>query len=154
MGPSKTKMPCVKECPLNAEQLQAVAEEYGTPYQLYDEQQIRSNLKALLGAFKKHFGDSFQNFFAVKALPNPAILQIVLDEGCGLDCSSTAELYIADQLGVLPEQVMYTSNYTSPADLKTAYHQGVIMNLDDLSLVDSLHQTVSGFPELISFRFN
>lgn len=146
-------MPHTKECPLSAEQLKEVAEQYGTPFQLYDEKQIRDNLADLLGAFREHF-PTFQNFFAVKALPNPAILQVVLDAGCGLDCSSTAELYIADQLGVAPENVMYTSNYTSPTDLEIAFNQGVIMNLDDLSLVQSLATRVSGFPDLISFRFN
>ena len=79
---------------------------------------------------------------------------MVLDAGCGLDCSSTAELYIADELGVAPSDVMYTSNYTSPTDLERAYKQGVIINLDDVTLVKSLKDTVGGFPGLISFRFN
>lgn len=80
--------------------------------------------------------------------------QVVLDAGCGLDCSSTAELHIADKLGVDPAEVMYTSNYTSKADLKRAFKQGVIMNLDDITLVDSLKKSTGKFPELISFRFN
>merc|ERR1711998_559992 len=92
-------MPHEKVCPLTPEQLREVADQYGTPFQLYDEQAIRDNLKDMFGAFKKHFPD-FQNFFAVKALPNPAILQVVLDAGCGLDCSSAAELHIAAELGV------------------------------------------------------
>jgi len=140
-------------CPINQAQLKELVKVHGTPLQLYDEAAIRSNLHDFLSAFKEHF-PGFQNFYAVKALPNPAILQVVLDAGCGLDCSSTSELYIAKELGVAPEQVMYTSNYTSPTDLKKAFEQGVIMNLDDVTLVDSLVKECKKCPELISFRYN
>lgn len=140
-------------CPLDNQRLQQLADEYGTPFQLYDEQAIRDNLSKLVGAFRKHF-PTFQNFFAVKALPNPATLQIVLESGCGLDCSSRAELYIADKLGVDPEHVMYTSNYTSSEDLEAASKQGVIINLDDVTLVESLLNRAGKLPDVISFRFN
>merc|ERR1711865_669185 len=140
-------------CPINQAQLKELVKVHGTPLQLYDEAAIRSNLHDFLSAFKEHF-PGFQNFYAVKALPNPAILQVVLDADCGLDCSSTSELYIAKELGVAPEQVMYTSNYTSPTDLKKAFEQGVIMNLDDVTLVDSLVKECKKCPELISFRYN
>jgi hypothetical protein len=117
-----------------------LAHEHGTPYQLYDERGIRENARALMRAFRGHFGDSFKQYFAVKALPNPAILQLLVSEGCGLDCSSTAELHIAAALGVAGSDVMYTSNYTSSQDIGVAVAQGAILNLDDASLVDSAAQ--------------
>lgn len=94
------------------QQLEALAVTHGTPLQLYDEQLIRENARALLAAFRQHFPD-FQQFFAVKALPNPAILKILRDEGCGMDCSSSAELHAAREIGVPGDQVMFTSNFTS-----------------------------------------
>jgi diaminopimelate decarboxylase len=91
----------------------------------------------------------------VKALPNPAILKILVEEGCGLDCSSTSELHIAAALGVTGGDVMYTSNYTSQSDLAMARELGVVINLDDASLVGSLAGVKSGgMPPLISFRLN
>ncbi len=133
------------DCPLDAEKLESIAQEFGTPYQLYDENLIRQNAINLINTFKSEF-PSFKQFFAVKALPNPVILkvgfifyfensnfnlcQILVDEGCGLDCSSVGELFIAKEIGVPNENIVYTSNYTSKADLAAAYDQGVIINLD------------------------
>jgi diaminopimelate decarboxylase len=94
------------------QKLPQLAEKYGTPLQIYDEQMIRDNAKHLIQSFRKDF-PSFQQFYAVKALPNPAILSILLDEGCGMDCSSTAELYICKQLGIPGDKIIYTSNFTS-----------------------------------------
>ena len=102
----------MKPLPLSLSTLDAVADQYGTPLQLYDEQMIRDNCRKLLKAFGAYF-DRFTEFYAVKALPNPAICKILLSEGCGLDCSSTAELHIAKELGVPGDRVMFTSNYTS-----------------------------------------
>lgn len=101
-----------KPLPAPAAELQRLAEKFGTPYQLYDEQHMVDNVKALISEFKAA-GFDFTQFYAVKALPNPAILKLLVDAGCGLDCSSTAELYIARKLGVPGNQIMYTSNYTS-----------------------------------------
>lgn len=139
--------------PLPLAQLEALAQQYGTPYQLYDEAAIRRNCRALLAEFSKHF-PGFTQYFAVKALPNPAILQLLVAEGCGLDCSSVAELHIAAALGVPGEKVMYTSNYTSKKDLAVAFDQGVIINLDDVSLVQSLVDIRGRCPDLICFRLN
>ena len=144
-----------KRTPLTPDELEALAVTYGTPYQLYDEQAMRDNCTALLAAFRAHFGPSFKQFFAVKALPNPAVLRVLVDAGCGLDCSSTSELHIAQALGVAGGDVMYTSNYTSQGDLATAVAQGVIVNLDDASLVASVQRACSGaVPALVSFRLN
>jgi diaminopimelate decarboxylase len=139
--------------PLPPAQLEALAATHGTPYQLYDEAAIRRNCRALLAAFGKHF-PGFSQYFAVKALPNPAILAVLASEGCGLDCSSVAELHMAAALGVPGDKVMYTSNYTSKKDLATAFDQGVIINLDDVSLVQSLVEVRGRVPDLLSFRLN
>ena len=141
--------------PLSRAELEDIALVHGTPFQLYDEEGIRSNARSLISAFSGAF-PRFVEFFAVKALPNPAILRVLLDEGCGLDCSSTAELHVASLLGVPPSRVMYTSNFTSAADLAVASAQGVIINLDDASLVQSLRDVSRDgvLPQLISFRLN
>jgi diaminopimelate decarboxylase len=143
-----------ERCPLDASTLESLAARYGTPFQLYDEAGIRANCRSLLSAFG---GAScgFRQFFAVKALPNPAILRILVDEGCGLDCSSVAELHIASELGVRGEDVMYTSNYTSAADMAVAVSLGAIINLDDASLLEPLVKACGGkAPPLICFRLN
>lgn len=97
--------------------LEQLAETYGTPLQIYDEQLIRENARHLLTTFRRDFPD-FQQFFAVKALPNPAILKILYEEGCGMDCSSSAELFSCAQLGIPGDKVIFTSNFTS----KVSYH--------------------------------
>jgi len=140
------------DLPVAVDRLEALCEKYGTPLQIYDEKLLRDNVRSLLNTFSKDFL-GFQQFFAVKALPNPAILKLLVDEGCGLDCSSVSELHIAKQF-VPPEKVMYTSNYTSKKDLTYAFDMGVIINLDDISLVDSLVEVRGKCPDLISFRLN
>lgn len=143
-----------RPCPLPLAALEELAATHGTPYQLYDEAGIRSNCRELIAAFRAQF-PSFKQYFAVKALPNPAILRILVEEGCGLDCSSTSELHIAQALGVTGTDVMYTSNYTSKKDLALAVQQGVVINLDDISLIEPLAAVGGGrTPELISFRLN
>jgi diaminopimelate decarboxylase len=142
-----------KAVPISASRLEELAKEYGTPFQLYDERAIRENARGLLESFRSRF-DGFSQFYAVKALPNPAILQILVSEGCGLDCSSTSELHAARALGLPADQVVYTSNYTSEADLGTAFDDGVLVNLDDISLVDALVNARGRCPEFLSFRLN
>ena len=139
--------------PVSIKEAERLAQEYGTPYQLYDEAGMRANCRGLLAAFGAHF-PGFRQFFAVKALPNPAILRVLVEEGCGLDCSSTSELHIASALGVVGRDVMYTSNYTSRGDLGVAVAQGVVLNLDDASLVASVVDECRRMPELVSFRLN
>lgn len=142
-----------KPLPLSSEELDALAEQHGTPLQLYDEAGIRAQTRGMIDAFRASF-PGFREFFAVKALPNPAVLRLLLAEGCGLDCSSTSELHIARALGVPGESIMYTSNYTSVDDLAWAYDQGAVINLDDISLVASLVEARGKCSDLISFRLN
>jgi len=141
-------------CPLSPAALEALAAAHGTPFQLYDEGAMRANARAFFGAWRARF-PTMRQFFAVKALPNPAVLRALVDEGCGLDCSSAAELALAASLGVTGEDVMFTSNYTSPADLALAASLGVVVNLDDASLVPALAAAAGGrAPPLVSFRLN
>ena len=132
-----------------AQNLERVVEHYGTPFHLYDEKGIRQTGQALIEAFKNV--DQFQEFFAVKALPNPSILKIMQDIGFGFDCSSIAELALSRRIGAHGEQIMFTSNNTSDNDFTAAEaDSGCILNLDDISLLDKL----PNIPELICFRYN
>jgi len=129
--------------------LSAIAGHYGTPFHIYDEAGIRETGRRL----KLAFADipEFREYYAVKALPNPSILTIMQDMGFGFDCSSITELMLARQLGASPEDIMFTSNNTSPADFAMAAADGgCVLNLDDITLIDK----VDAMPELICFRYN
>ncbi|MBW9267115.1 MAG: diaminopimelate decarboxylase [Candidatus Thiodiazotropha sp. (ex. Lucinisca nassula)] len=129
--------------------LEEIVEHFGTPFHLYDEKGIRENGEALIGAFAEV--DSFREYFAVKALPNPTIMKIMQDLGFGFDCSSIAELILSRQIGASGEQIMFTSNNTSAAEFAVAEADGgCVLNLDDISLIDKVPQ----MPELICFRYN
>ena len=129
--------------------LDAIAAHYGTPFHIYDEAGIRATGRQLKEAFADIPG--FREYYAVKALPNPAILGLMRDLGFGFDCSSETELMLARSLGARGEEIMFTSNNTSPADFAAAAAEGgCLLNLDDLSLVDKVPQ----MPELICFRYN
>lgn len=129
-----------------AEQL---AEHYGTPFHIYDEAGIREtgeNLKKLFAPIP-----GFREYFAVKALPNPRILEIMRDMGFGFDCSSIAEVVLSRQVGARGEDIMFTSNNTTQEEFRVAAADGgSILNLDDISLIDKVPE----FPELICFRYN
>jgi len=122
---------------------------FGTPFHIYDEQGIIDTGETLKSNFKEEFG--FQEFFAVKALPNPAILSIMRKLGFGLDCSSASELTLARQNGCSAEDIMLSSNNTSTELFKLALSgDGCVLNLDDISMIDK----VTEFPDVICFRYN
>ncbi|ETV82341.1 diaminopimelate decarboxylase, variant 3 [Aphanomyces astaci] len=146
-------LPASLQGPDGLQRLEHLADTYGTPLQIYDEQMIRDNARHLLTTFRAQF-PSFTQFYAVKALPNPAVLKVLYQEGCGFDCSSTAELHVCKTLGVPGDKIIYTSNFTSKKDLALAYDLGVIINLDDISLVDSLVEVRGRVPDLMCFRLN
>lgn len=130
-------------------QLPAIAEHFGTPFHLYDEAGIRATVARLYAAFSGVAG--FKEYYAVKALPNPRILALLRELGCGFDCSSIAELVLAREAGARGEEIMFTSNNTSPEEFSVAAQDGgCILNLDDLSLVAKVPQ----MPELVCFRYN
>ncbi|MCU7915555.1 MAG: diaminopimelate decarboxylase [Candidatus Thiodiazotropha sp. (ex Gloverina cf. vestifex)] len=129
--------------------LTGIVEHYGTPFHLYDEKGIRETGNALIDAFAGV--ESFREYFAVKALPNPSVMKLMQSMGFGLDCSSIAELALSRQIGARGEEIMFTSNNTSPKEFAAAAADGgCILNLDDISLIDKIPE----MPELICFRYN
>lgn len=126
--------------------------QFPTPFHIYDEAGIRASAHTLLSSFGWNQG--YTNFFAVKALPNPAILEILKQEDMGVDCSSLAELYLAEKVGFQGEQIMFTSNNTPASDFKKAYELGAIINLDDITHIETLERAVGTLPDLLCFRFN
>jgi len=128
-----------------------IAETYPTPFHLYDEKAIRENARELVKAFSWNKG--FKEYFAVKATPNPVIVKMLKDEGFGADCSSFAELILADRVGIRGEDIMFTSNDTPAEEFVKARALGAIINLDDIRHFDYLARH-AGLPDLICFRYN
>ncbi len=141
----------MKEPFVTKEQLEEIVKKYPTPFHLYDEKGIRQNARALNAAFSWNKG--FKEYFAVKATPTPAILQILKEEGCGTDCSSYTELMLSEAVGVTGEDIMFSSNVTPAEDFAYARKLGAIINLDDATHVDFLNE-VAGIPKSISCRYN
>jgi diaminopimelate decarboxylase len=144
-------MNTTKSLPFTTEQLERIVQIYPTPFYLYDERGIRASARALLDAFA--WSPGFTNYFAVKATPNPRIMAVLADEGCGMDCSSLAELVLSERIGVIGERIMFTSNNTPAAEFQAARRLGAVINLDDVGHLDYLDQH-AGLPDLISFRYN
>lgn len=140
-----------KRLPFSKEQLEAIIEKYPTPFHIYDEQAIRQNARDLLAAFS--WAPGFKEYFAVKATPNPYLLNILREEGIGADCSSLAELILSEQAGIVGEDIIFSSNDTPVEDYQAAQKLGAIINLDDITHIDFLEKHV-GIPEIISFRYN
>ena len=124
---------------------------YPTPFHLYDEKGIRENARKLYQAFSWNKG--FKEFFAVKATPNPTILRILKEEGCGTDCSSLTELMMSDKLGFTGDEIMFSSNDTPAEEFILAKKLGATINLDDFTHIDFLEKT-AGIPEKICCRYN
>ena len=134
------------------EQLQAITRQYPTPFHLYDEKGIRDTARALYKAFSWNPG--YREFFAVKATPNPQILKILKEEGCGTDCSSLTELMMSDRCGFAGDQIMFSSNDTPAEEFALAAKLGATINLDDISHIDFLKDTIGYIPKKISCRYN
>lgn len=133
------------------EQLGEIVKKYPTPFHLYDEKGIRENARRLKEAFSWNKG--FKEYFAVKATPNPTILQILKEEGCGVDCSSYTELLMAKKVGFHGDEIMFSSNVTPKEDFELARKVNSLINLDDISHIDFLEK-VAGLPETICCRYN
>lgn len=142
-----------KKLPFKKEKLQEIKKTYPTPFHIYDEKGIRDFAKRLKSAFSWVPGKGFKNYFAVKACANPHILKILSDEGFGADCSSMAELIMSEKVGIVGENIMFTSNNTPANEFQKAKELGAIINLDDVSHIDFLEDHVE-LPELICFRYN
>ena len=135
------------------ERLEAIAAQYPTPFHIYDEKGIRENARRLKAAFAWNPG--FREYFAVKATPTPAILKILHEEGCGCDCSSLAELVLAERCGAVGEAgIMFSSNNTTEEEFQAACRLGGVVNLDDITLIDTLASAVGKVPEKICCRYN
>ena len=132
-------------------QLEAICEKYPTPFHLYDEKGIRETARNLYKAFSWNKG--FKEYFAVKATPNPTILKILHEEGCGTDCSSLTELMMSERCGIVGDEIMFSSNDTPAEEFVKAKELGAIINLDDITHIDFLKET-AGIPETICCRFN
>jgi diaminopimelate decarboxylase len=139
-----------KNIPFTKEQVEKLSEQYPTPFYIYDEAGIRGQARTLIDAFSWNRG--FKERFAVKALPNPEILRILKEEGCGADCSSMAELILADRAGVKGEDIIFSSNDTPAEEFIEAKKQGATINLDDVNHLEFLEQA-AGLPEIICFRY-
>lgn len=137
---------------VSLEQLEAIAAQYPTPFHLYDEKGIRENARALYRAFSWNPG--FREYFAVKATPNPQILKLLKEEGCGVDCSSLTELMMAERCGFSGEEIMFSSNDTPAEEFALAAKLGATINLDDITHIDFLLDTIGAIPRKISCRFN
>ncbi|OPZ75178.1 MAG: Diaminopimelate decarboxylase [Firmicutes bacterium ADurb.Bin456] len=140
-----------KKLPFSKEQLIQIIEQYPTPFHIYDERAIRAGARDLQRAFS--WAPGFKEYFAVKATPNPHILKILHEEGFGADCSSLAELILAQRTGITGEEIMFTSNDTPANEFKLARELGAIINLDDISHIDYLERH-AGLPGMLSFRYN
>lgn len=125
---------------------------FPTPFHLYDEKGIRENAKRLHEAFSWNKG--FKEYFAVKATPNPFILQILKEEGCGVDCASKAELVMARAVGFQGNDIMFSSNDTPKGEFSFAHSMGGIINLDDITLLSQLKEELATLPETVCCRYN
>ena len=128
-----------------------IISKFPTPFHIYDEKGIRENARKLHEAFSWNKG--YREYFAVKATPNPTILKILHEEGCGVDCSSMAELVMSERAGFKGEEIMFSSNDTPSEEFVKANDLGATINLDDITLIDSLNEAC-GIPKKISCRFN
>lgn len=133
------------------EQLKEIVTKYPTPFHIYDEKGIRENARRLYKAFAWNKG--FKEYFAVKATPNPYIVNILKEEGCGVDCSSLTELMLSEALGFAGNEIMFSSNATPPEEFIKAKELNAIINLDDITHIDFLEK-VAGLPETICCRYN
>ena len=134
------------------QQLEEIIRQYPTPFHLYDEKGIRENAAKLREAFSWNPG--FKEYFAVKATPNPSILKILQECGCGTDCSSATELMLSDAVGLSGKEIMFSSNNTPVGEFKQAGDLGAIINLDDITHISSVEEELGFIPETISCRYN
>ena len=131
---------------------QDIIQDVPTPFHVYDEKGIRENARRINKAFSWNKG--FREYFAVKALPNPVILQILKEEGCGVDCSSLTELMLSEVCGFSGSDIMFSSNVTPAEDYKLASDLNTIINFDDITHLDFYDKVVGDWKETMSCRFN
>ena len=133
------------------EKIQEITKTIPTPFHIYDEAGIRANARALREAFAWNKG--FKEYFAVKATPNPYILKLLHEEGCGCDCATYTELLLAEAVGITGQDIMFSSNVTPEKDMRKAREMGAYINLDDATYVDFLAR-LGPVPETVCLRYN
>ncbi|MBQ9482836.1 MAG: diaminopimelate decarboxylase [Ruminiclostridium sp.] len=136
---------------ITKEKAEEIRKDIPTPFHIYDEKGIRETARALNDAFSWNKG--FKEYFAVKATPNPFVMKILMEEGCGFDCASLTELMLSDKVGAKGHDIMFSSNETPDADYELAYKLGAIINLDDFTHIEILDK-LTGIPETICCRYN
>ena len=137
---------------LTKEKAQEIIKKYPTPFHIYDEKGIRDNVKALYDAFSWNRG--YKEYFAVKAEPNPFLMKILQEYGCGCDCSSETELMLAKAIGAVGDNIMFSSNDTPINEFKYCNDLGGIINLDDITHIDAVEKACGKLPEKMSCRYN
>ena len=140
-----------KQIPFSKNQIGKIIEKYPTPFHIYDEKGIREYARKFTKTFSWNPG--FKEYYAIKSAPNPYLMKIMREEGFGIDCSSYAELVIAEKLGMSGDEIMFTSNDTPVYEYQKAIDLGAIINLDDISHIEYLEKNV-GLPEMVCFRYN
>ncbi|MBQ1598580.1 MAG: diaminopimelate decarboxylase [Lachnospiraceae bacterium] len=134
------------------EKLEEIAAQYPTPFHIYDEKGIRENAKKVKDAFAWNKG--FREYFAVKATPNPFLLQILKEYDCGTDCSSLTELQLSNACGFAGDEIMFSSNDTPDEEFVKAAELGAIINLDDITHIDDVKRVLGQLPKTMSCRYN
>ena len=150
--PDAQAVPATKPLFATQDQVRALAEQYPTPFHLYDEATLRAQAQALADAFAWNPG--FREYYAVKACPNPAIIDILREYGCGLDCATGTELELAERMGVSGADIMFASNQTPAADFAYATRLGATINFDDLGHIAYYEREVGPLPREVSLRVN
>ena len=141
-----------KKAFVTKELIEKITRDYPTPFHIYDERGIRENARALKEAFSWNSG--YKEFFAVKATPNPFLINILKEYGCGCDCSSYTELMLSEAVGLKGEDIMFSSNDTPEEDFRLAAKLGATINLDDITHIDFLEKILGYLPKTLSCRFN
>lgn len=137
---------------LSLDKAKEIIKEIPTPFHIYDEKGIRENARALNKAFSWNKG--YKEYFAVKATPNPYLMKILEEEGCGMDCSSYTELMLCEACDIKGSDIMFSSNVTPEEDMIKAYEMGAYINLDDYTHVDFIKRILPEVPKTICCRYN
>jgi diaminopimelate decarboxylase len=140
-----------KKLPFTKEQIEQITETYPTPFHIYDEKGMIAYARKFNEAFS--WNEGFKEYYAIKAAPNPFLMKLLRKEGLGIDCSSMAELVLAERLGMRGEEIMFTSNDTPAEEFRKATELGAIINLDDIKHIEYLEKHV-GLPQLVCLRYN
>ncbi len=140
-----------KKLPFDKEKLEQITEKHPTPFHIYDEKGMLDYAKKFTDAFS--WNEGFKEYYAIKAAPNPFLMKLLRKQGFGIDCSSMAELLLAEKLGMRGQEIMFTSNDTPAYEFQKAKELGAIINLDDIKHIEYLEKH-AGLPELVSFRYN